>query len=212
MGQWFEGYRTNTGSYDNPTNKWLAIYDDAASMVRTHPCWWSSKWRGWEENMFCVLVAQIGCEWSSDKALSCQSPNRTTGNKERAINKTRRSGGAMGPILGVNTLLLKRTTTPRRTMSLQERRSWGEEVQKEREVDWGQMRATCQRLDYMHCHPPQGNTFWFPLQDSRKQEPQEASIASTLIRDKYLLQYLLSAQTKNLHFQSSRGLLWSNLQ
>ena len=60
--------------------------------------------------------------------------------------------------------------------------------------------------------PPQGNTFWFPLQDSRKQEPQEASIASTLIRDKYLLQYLLSAQTKNLHFQSSRGPLWSNLQ
>ena len=159
MGQWFEGYRTNTGSYDNPTNKWLAIYDDAASVVRTHPCWWSSKWRGWEENMFCVLVAQIGCEWSSDKALSCQSPNRTTGNKERAINKTRRSGGAMGPILGVNTLLRQRTTTPRRTMSLQERRSWGEEVQKEREVDWGQMRATCQRLDYMHCHPPRATLF-----------------------------------------------------
>ena len=33
------------------------------------------------------------------KPFPCQSPNRTTGNKERA-NKTRRSGGAKGPKFG----------------------------------------------------------------------------------------------------------------
>ena len=34
------------------------------------------------------------------KPFPCQSPNRTTGNKERA-NKTRRSGGAKGPIWSI---------------------------------------------------------------------------------------------------------------